>query len=394
QGPADAHERLLADALQLGPVAGDAPFVELLRAEGRRLALKGQHRAALVRFEDALARARAYGEPALICSLASHASYSARALGELHHAWERATEGLERALKLKSPQLTGLAETMRGLIAYAREDFAASWAHQRRAVAAASAPRTPRLLGIAWGNLAIAAHASGALDEAFAADEASLAAFVEIDDRLHVAHISAHYAELLHRRGRTEDAKRVLAEQLPVLRGRQHPEGETETCLTLALIATSAKDHLEARRLLHEAEAIAGRTDDVLLQARVKQALAYAAAPGAEGPTFALTHDAGRLTLPTGHGVDLSRRGTLRRVLLALANTHSAAPGTVLGVDSLLAAGWPGQRMLHESGLARVYMAVRRLRALGLEGVLLTRDGGYCLDPATRLAFEKSEVVS
>ncbi len=394
QGPAEEHERVLAAALGLGPVAGERPYVELLRAEGRRLALRGHHRAALARFEDALARARVYGEPALVSSTASHASFSARALGQLDHAWQRATEGFELALTLKSPQLTALAETMRGLIAYAREDFAASWAHQRRAVGAASSPRTPRLLGIAWGNLAMAAHASGALDEAFDADVAAIAAFEEAGDRMHIAHISAHYAEMLHRRGRTDEAKQVIAAALPVLRGRAHLEGETELCLTAALIAASARAPQEARRRLDEAEALAARTDDVLLQARVRQALAFAAAPGAEGPTLALTHDAGRLVLPGGHGVDLSRRGTLRRVLLALARRHLEAPGSVLDIDSLLAAGWPGQRMLHESGLARVYMAVRRLRELGLEGVITTRDGGYCLDPATRLAFEKSEDVS
>jgi len=38
--------------------------------------------------------------------------------------------------------------------------------------------------------------------------------------------------------------------------------------------------------------------------------------------------------------------------------------------------------MRHSAGLLRVYSAVRRLRRLGLESVLITRDDGYLLDPA------------
>ena len=53
--------------------------------------------------------------------------------------------------------------------------------------------------------------------------------------------------------------------------------------------------------------------------------------------------------------------------------------------DALLAAGWPGERLRYDSGMLRVYTAIRRLRALGLERVLLTRDDGYQLDPEVRL---------
>jgi hypothetical protein len=51
-----------------------------------------------------------------------------------------------------------------------------------------------------------------------------------------------------------------------------------------------------------------------------------------------------------------------------------------LDVADMLAAGWPGERMRAESGAARVYMAVRRLRLLGLERVLRTDEDGYFFD--------------
>ena len=46
----------------------------------------------------------------------------------------------------------------------------------------------------------------------------------------------------------------------------------------------------------------------------------------------------------------------------------------------MLEAGWPGERMRPESGAARVYMAVRRLREVGLEAILRTDEHGYSLD--------------
>jgi hypothetical protein len=43
--------------------------------------------------------------------------------------------------------------------------------------------------------------------------------------------------------------------------------------------------------------------------------------------------------------------------------------------------GWPGEIMIRESGNERVYTAIRTLRRMGLDGILLTRDGGYMLNP-------------
>jgi hypothetical protein len=58
-----------------------------------------------------------------------------------------------------------------------------------------------------------------------------------------------------------------------------------------------------------------------------------------------------------------------------------------LSAEALVGAGWPDERMRHHAGLLRVYTAVRRLRKLGLAGVLVTRDDGYLLDPCVE--FER-----
>lgn len=78
--------------------------------------------------------------------------------------------------------------------------------------------------------------------------------------------------------------------------------------------------------------------------------------------------------------MDVARRGAIRRVLHALVEQRHLAPGVGLPVERLFAAGWPGDRALPTAASNRVYAAVRTLRALGLEAVLLRSGDGYLLD--------------
>ncbi|MGH7330022.1 MAG: hypothetical protein ACREJX_16880, partial [Polyangiaceae bacterium] len=95
--------------------------------------------------------------------------------------------------------------------------------------------------------------------------------------------------------------------------------------------------------------------------------------------------DARWIESPSGERTSLVRHGSARRVLDALVTNRLAAAGTALTPEALLAAGWPGERVRWESGLLRVYTAVRRLRALGLYDVLVTRDDGYLFAPDVAL---------
>ncbi|MFO0548793.1 MAG: AAA family ATPase [Polyangiaceae bacterium] len=82
--------------------------------------------------------------------------------------------------------------------------------------------------------------------------------------------------------------------------------------------------------------------------------------------------------------VDLSRRGSLRRILAALARSQREAPSVTLDVHDLTRAGWPGERILPEAAATRVRVAIATLRKLGLRDVVLTRDDGYWIEPRTR----------
>ncbi len=90
------------------------------------------------------------------------------------------------------------------------------------------------------------------------------------------------------------------------------------------------------------------------------------------------------LTPEGGTRIDLTRHGSLRRVLLALLLAHEEHADRALTADELLTAGWPEEKVLYDAGMLRVYTAVKRLRRLGLTDVLLRRDDGYLLDPGVR----------
>lgn len=86
-----------------------------------------------------------------------------------------------------------------------------------------------------------------------------------------------------------------------------------------------------------------------------------------------------------GARVELGARAAPRRILAVLVEQRLRAPGVGLPQEAVFAAGWPGQKADFEAARARVYTAIRTLRRLGLEDVLLRQDDGYLLDPRLRL---------
>ena len=73
---------------------------------------------------------------------------------------------------------------------------------------------------------------------------------------------------------------------------------------------------------------------------------------------------------------------TLRRVLAELLALRLKKPGEVLPTSTILERCWRDERMLPDAGAHRVREVIRRLRRIGLEGVLRTGAGGYFLDPS------------
>ncbi len=90
--------------------------------------------------------------------------------------------------------------------------------------------------------------------------------------------------------------------------------------------------------------------------------------------------------LPTEPTVMLERRRPSAAMLKLLLAERLARPGSAVTTERLLAAGWPGERVLADAGAHRVRVALSTLRKLGLKAVLVTTPAGYVLDPATKVA--------
>ena len=103
--------------------------------------------------------------------------------------------------------------------------------------------------------------------------------------------------------------------------------------------------------------------------------------------SFAIDEDGKRVTLPDGKVIELARRKNVRLVLLALANARRTSPGQAVSPETLLEAGWPGERMRADTATKRLHTAIWTLRSLGLEPLLLTEGDGYLFDPRFPLVF-------
>ncbi|MBN8611598.1 MAG: helix-turn-helix domain-containing protein [Deltaproteobacteria bacterium] len=68
---------------------------------------------------------------------------------------------------------------------------------------------------------------------------------------------------------------------------------------------------------------------------------------------------------------------SLRRMLALLLTNHRTEPGRTSSTWDLLEAGWPDEKVLPDAGANRVYAAIKRLRNMGLRGVIERRDDGY-----------------
>jgi hypothetical protein len=106
-----------------------------------------------------------------------------------------------------------------------------------------------------------------------------------------------------------------------------------------------------------------------------------------QGAALVLGPDARWFVLPSGDRVELGRRRTLRRILLALANEHSLG-GKAVSADALLRAGWLGERVKAVAGNARVRVAISTLRSLGLCNLIVKTDDGYLLAPHVAVTID------
>lgn len=364
--------------------AAEGTAVDLRLALGRYDALRGHHRRALDTFTSALAAADALGDDTRAGWAAAFACFSAGHTDDRRAAGALGERALGVARRARDLRLTAMAEQALGFGALVHGELGEAEVQLRRAVAAARLAGAPRLVGICVANLGLVHLERGALERASTCLAEAHETFTAIDDRFHLARLAVHEALIAVRRGAPE-ATGDVTRSLERVVALDDLEGELCARAALVELARASGDPLLAERRWDELALCVRHADDVSWPRKLA-ALATVEAGPPRGHTLRLSRDGRTLEL-SGRPVDFSRRGPLRRVLLALVEARLSEPGRALSAVEVQAAGWPGEKMYPESGAARVYMAVRRLRELGLEAALLTRDEGYALDPALDVAW-------
>jgi predicted ATPase len=90
--------------------------------------------------------------------------------------------------------------------------------------------------------------------------------------------------------------------------------------------------------------------------------------------------------------IALARRPVLKKLVLALA--RASERGEAVGIDELIEAVWPGERMRLESARNRLHVALHQLRKLGLRELVVSSEAGYRFDPRLSVVVDDGRSVS
>lgn len=94
-----------------------------------------------------------------------------------------------------------------------------------------------------------------------------------------------------------------------------------------------------------------------------------------------ISQRSGTFRVDDGAAVSLEGHPLLQRLLFALVNERAPGGTGSIPRDALIQKGWPDERILVDAARVRLRVAIRRLRALGLEEILITTGDGYALHP-------------
>jgi predicted ATPase len=114
---------------------------------------------------------------------------------------------------------------------------------------------------------------------------------------------------------------------------------------------------------------------------------------GSQGTTgsapFVVAEDGTWFRLPSGKVTKLRGKPVAGRLLRLLVDRALSAPGAPVPAVALIAAGWPGEKILPAAAQNRLYVAMTRLRRLGLGELLRNEGDGYFLSPSVPIRFAR-----
>lgn len=363
-----AHARALAVLRSVGSPRLVGVELSYLAVATHRLGhlaeAEGLHR-------EALAVDRALGHRRFEAVERTHLAYLWHELGKLAEAREAYREALALFREVGDVTLEGVVLTFLG-----RLEVEAGGAPARelldQALALHRASHHARLEATTLLSLGHLARDRGDLDGAQDAYQRAALASQAVEVGFETL-LDAWRGEVAQALGRPDEAKAHLARARDRTRAHENPVYAAAAAL-LSGVSTAPPERVRAW---------AATSSDMRRAVRLSGTLL----PAAVAASLAVAKDGTWLQREGSARVDLTRRKAVRLVLLELVRARVERPGDALSWEALLAAGWPGERPITDSGLKRVYTAVWTLRTLGLEGVLLTRGDGYLLDPAAAVAW-------
>ncbi len=410
QGPLALHRPLLERTLAASPVrvtiadepalpgvppagAETAATIDLLYALGRMESLRGYHAASQGPLRRGIELSERSADTVRAAWLTAHSSTALCALGRLDEARELVARARELAARHPNDaRLLASIERAQGGLHHAEGKLDAAGEAYRRATVAAQSARALRLEGIALIGLGRLLSERGDLEGATSTFQEAKARFETVRDTLHLARVTTHEGLVALARGDLALAEGLLVTGLDQAVLQDDVEGELEARVALVRAATARGDERLRERRLDELDLTIRRTDAPAwpkLRAELARAPRAETRATATAPVVLRLARDGRTFELMDREVDFARRGPLRRILVALAEVRCASPGRAMSVAEMRAAGWPDEKMLHESATARVYMAVRRLRTLGLDAILRTSEEGYALDESVKVIWEE-----
>jgi predicted ATPase len=246
------------------------------------------------------------------------------------------------------------------------------------AVQRASEAGHARLEAFAVGMLGVAYHLRGELGRAIDACRRAAGLGLALRDLLSTSIGAAHLAAALAERGGAlDEARHFLDTAHRAVLMLPNPTARTGLAALEGIVALAEGDRDAAAALRARAASSELGLNHRLARRLLDRALGATSGDDDDVPVLRVRPDARVMLLPDGERVDLTRRGPLRLIFAGLLAARDE--GRAVDVTGLMELGWPGQTISTEAGTARVYTAVRTLRRLGLEGLLVTRDDGYIL---------------
>jgi predicted ATPase len=388
----DAASSAFAEAIARVDPSADAELAALLAFQQGNAALRELRLdEARHHLRDASNRYMAIGDRAQHARAAANGALAHIHAGRYEEALELADDGLASARVNGLPRIECELLSVRAHILALLGRLEESEAVTEQAMVIA------RSLGLTWlaqlfqGGLTVTRMLQGRFAEALASLTEVEAAYRATGDLDRTAMIAARQAVAASELGRGELARERLEAARPVTGSRSVADvvRVAEAHVELALVRAGPDERATASAA---DRARATLTDPSALNcadARVLRAcLAQALGPVTDELELVVGRDARWFRTPAGERVALLRRRAVRLMLDRLVQERLRAPGAALSIETLFAAGWPGERASERSARNRVHVTLTRMKDLGLRGVIQSRDDGVLIAPHIRVVRE------